>query len=258
MVTINKKIRIGIVGIEGRMGKSIALAVLKSSGVELVSGIEHSKHKMLGKDIGIINGEKELGVKVTDNVDEFFKNLDVVIEFGLEPATKKYLLYAKKYKKAFVSGSTALTNSTITLMKKTSKIIPVFWAPNMSLGANLIKLLSEKAAGKLGLDFDIDITDLHHKHKKDVPSGTALFIKEAIEKKLKEKKISKKKINIAAFRSGDSTGEHSIIFSGDGERIEIKHISSSRNIFSSGAVKVAKWIFKKKPGFYAMDDFLKI
>ena len=82
MVTKNKKIRIGIVGIEGRMGKSIALAVLKSSGVELVSGIEHSNHKMLGKDIGIINGEKELGVKVTDNVDEFFKNLDVVIEFG--------------------------------------------------------------------------------------------------------------------------------------------------------------------------------
>ena len=257
MVTKNKKIKIGIVGIEGRMGKSIALAVLRSSGVELVAGIEHSNHKMLGKDIGIINGEKKLGVRVTDNVDELFKDLDVVIEFGLEPATKEYLLYAKKYKKAFISGSTALTNNTIKLMKKNSKTIPVFWAPNMSLGANLIKLLSEKATDKLGLDFDIDITDLHHKHKKDIPSGTALFIKEAIEKKLKEKKISKKKINIAAFRSGDSTGEHSIIFSGDGERIEIKHMSSSRTIFSNGAVKVAKWIFKKKPGFYVMDDFLK-
>ena len=258
MVTKNKKIKIGIVGIEGRMGKSIAIAVLKSSGVELVAGIEHKNHKMLGKDIGIINGEKELGVKVTDNVDEFFKNLDIVIEFGLEPATKEYLLYAKKYKKAFVSGSTALTRKTISLMKKTSKVIPVFWAPNMSLGANLIKLLSEKAIEKLGLDFDIDITDFHHKHKKDIPSGTALFIKEALEIKLKAKNISKKKINIAAFRSGDSTGEHSVIFSGDGERIEIKHTSSSRNIFSFGAVKVAKWICKKKPGFYAMDDFLKI
>ena len=257
MVTKNKKIRIGIVGIEGRMGKSIALAVLKSSGVELVSGIEHSKHKMLGKDIGIINGEKELGVKVTDNVDEFFKNLDVVIEFGLEPATKKYLLYAKKYKKAFVSGSTALTNSTITLMKKTSKIIPVFWAPNMSLGANLITLLSKMTSKKLGKDFDIDITDLHHKHKKDTPSGTAKFIKQEIQDSLKKIKVNKN-INISALRSGDSTGEHSIIFSGEGERIIIKHISSSRDIFAKGAVKVAAWIYKKRPGFYNMSDFLKI
>ena len=257
MAIHNKNIKIGVVGVEGRMGKSIVLAVLKSTGVELVSGIEHKKHKMLGRDIGLINGEKELGIKVTDNIEEFFKKLDVVIEFGLEPATKEYLLHAKKYKKVFISGSTALTNKTIILMKKTSKVIPVFWAPNMSIGANLIKLLSEKATEKLGLDFDIDITDLHHKHKKDIPSGTALFIKEAIEKKLKEKKIKKNKINIAAFRSGDSTGEHSIIFSGNGERIEIKHISSSRNIFSYGAVKAAKWIYKKRPGFYSMDDLLK-
>jgi 4-hydroxy-tetrahydrodipicolinate reductase len=258
MAIKNKKIKIGVVGVEGRMGKSIALAILNSKGVELEAGIEHKKHKMIGKDIGVLNGKKELGVKVTDNIDEFFKNLDVVIEFGLEPATKEYLLHAKKYKKAFISGSTALTSKTILLMKKISKTIPVFWSPNMSVGANLIKLLSEKATANLGSDFDIDITDLHHKHKKDIPSGTALFIKDAIEKKIKEKKILKKKINIAAFRSGDSTGEHSVIFSGNGERIEIKHISSSRNIFSYGAVKVAKWIHKKKPGFYTMDNFLKI
>ncbi len=254
----NKNIKIGIVGVEGRMGKSIALAVLKSAGVELVAGIEYKKHKMLGKDIGVLNGEKEIGIKVTDNIDEFFKNIDVVIEFGLEQATKEYLLYAKKYKKAFVSGSTALSNKTIMLMKKASSAIPVFWAPNMSIGANLLKLLSEKTTDKLGSDFDIDIIDLHHKHKKDIPSGTALFIKEAIEKKLKEKHILKKKVNIAAFRAGDSTGEHSVIFSGNGERIELKHLSSSRNIFSYGAVKVTKWIFKKKPGFYSMDDYLKV
>lgn len=252
-----KKVNIGIVGIAGRMGISIALAALKNPNINLQAGSEHKGHRMLGKDIGNVIGEKKLGINVTSNLDDFFRNIDVVIEFGLEKATKQYLLASKKYNKPFISGSTALSRKTLNLMKNVSSYIPVFWSPNMSIGANLLKGLSQKAAVKLGNDFDIDITDLHHKLKKDTPSGTALFIKEAIEKSLEEKKV-KKKINVVAFRSGDSTGEHSVIFSGEGERIEIKHISSSRNIFSNGAIKIANWIYKKKPGFYVMSDYLRI
>ena len=253
-----KKIRIGVVGIAGRMGKAIAIAALNSNNVTLSAGSEFKKHKDIGKDIGSILGEKPLGIKVTSNSNDFCKNIDVIIEFGLESATKEYLSLAKKYKIAFISGSTALSKETLESMKRVSKEVPVFWAPNMSLGANLLTLLSKIAAKKLGQDFDIDITDLHHKNKKDTPSGTAKYIKEAIESSLREVKVNKKTVNISALRSGDSTGEHSVIFFGEGERVMIKHVSYSRNIFANGAIKVATWIYRKKPGFYNMNDFLKI
>ena len=251
------KTRIGIVGISGRMGKSIVVEITKSPDVILASGCEHKKHKDIGKDIGIVTGNKPIGKLVTSNHKEFCKNVDVIIEFGLEKATKEYLAVAKKNKIAFISGSTALSKNTLKDIQLASKHIPVFWSPNMSLGANLINLLSKFTTTKLGKDFDIDITDLHHRHKKDTPSGTAKFIQEEIKDSLKKIKV-KKKVNISALRSGDSTGEHSIIFSGEGERVIIKHISSSRNIFASGAVRVAAWLHKKRPGFYNMSDFLKI
>ena len=253
----SSKSKIGIVGISGRMGKSIAMAIQKSSDVMLTAGCEYKKHKDIGKDIGIVIGNKPIGLLITSNHKEFCKNIDVIIEFGLEKATKEYLAVAKKNKIAFISGSTALSKKILQEMYLASKYIPVFWAPNMSLGANLITLLSKMTSKKLGKDFDIDITDLHHKHKKDTPSGTANFIKQEIQDSLKKVKV-KKNINISALRSGDSTGEHSIIFSGEGERIIIKHISSSRDIFAKGAVRVAAWIHKKRPGFYNMSDFLKI
>ena len=256
-MTKSSKIKIGIVGISGRMGKSIAMAIKKSSDVMLTAGCEYKKHKDIGKDIGVVIGNKPIGLLITSDHKEFCKNIDVIIEFGLEKATKEYLAVAKKNKIAFISGSTALSKKILQEMHLASKYIPVFWAPNMSLGANLITLLSKMTSKKLGKDFDIDITDLHHKHKKDTPSGTAKFIKQEIQDSLKKVKV-KKNINISALRSGDSTGEHSIIFSGEGERIIIKHISSSRDIFAKGAVKVAAWIYKKRPGFYNMSDFLKI
>ena len=252
-----KKVRIGIVGISGRMGKSIAKAIKKNPNLILTAGSEYKKHKDIGKDIGMVTGNKPIGEIVTYNHKDFCKNIDVIIEFGLEKATKEYLSVAKKNKIAFISGSTALNKNTLKEMHLASKHIAVFWAPNMSLGANLISLLSKITTERLDKDFDIDITDLHHKQKKDTPSGTAKFIKEEIEESLKKIKV-RKVVNISALRSGDSTGEHSIIFSGEGERVIIKHISTSRNIFANGAVKVAAWLHKKKPGFYNMSDFLKI
>ena len=254
----NKKIKIGVVGVSGRMGKAIVLAAKQNPNVIITSGSEHKKHKAIGADIGVLVGEKPMGIKVTADHSEFCKNIDVIIEFGLEAATNEYLSLAKKNKIAFISGSTALKKKTLKAMKLASKYIPVFWAPNMSLGANLISLLSQIVTKKLGKDFDIDITDLHHKNKKDTPSGTANFIKEAITDSLKEIKLAKKVVNISALRSGDSTGEHSVIFSGAGERITIKHISSSRAIFAKGAVQVASWLYNKKEGLYSMSDYLKI
>ena len=141
------------------------------------------------------------------------------------------------------------------MFKDAAKSIPIFWSPNMSIGANIIKDIAGKITQKVSKEFDIDVTDLHHKQKKDIPSGTAISIKEKIDNELKKKKI-KKKSKIHAFRSGDSTGEHAIIFSGIGERIELKHVSTSREIFSSGAVKIAIWLHKKRRGYYCMEDYL--
>ena len=124
----------------------------------------------------------------------------------------------------------------------------------MSIGANILKQIASEITCKVAKDFDIDITDTHHRQKRDTPSGTALLIKESIESSLKKKKI--KEVNVSAIRAGDSTGEHSVIFSGIGEKIILKHISSSRNIFAHGAIEIAKWISKKKKGFYNIKDFL--
>jgi 4-hydroxy-tetrahydrodipicolinate reductase len=253
-----KKVKIGIVGVSGRMGKSIVLAAKQYPNVIISSGSEYKKHKDIGKDIGVLVGEKPLGIKVTSDHDDFCKDINVIIEFGLEKATNEYLSLAKRKKIAFISGSTALKKKTLQAMKLASKHIPVFWAPNMSLGANLISLLSKIATKKLGKDFDIDITDLHHRNKKDSPSGTANLIKAEIKDSLKEIKLENKIVNISALRSGDSTGEHSVIFSGEGERITIKHISTSRVIFANGAIKIAAWLYKKKKGLYTMSDYLKI
>ena len=251
----NEKVKIGIVGISGRMGKAIAINVLESSETKLEAGSEKKNHPSINKDIGLLLGKKMLGINVTSKKEEFFKNIDVVIEFGLGKATKEYLKEAKKYGIAFLSGSTGIDKQTERQLKEAAEKIPVFWSPNMSIGANIVKEVSGLVAEKLPSEFDIDITDLHHKNKKDIPSGTAIAINKNIELELKKKKNFKKP-KIHAFRSGDSTGEHAIIFSGKGERIEIKHISTSREIFSSGAVKVATWLHKKKKGFYKMQDYL--
>ncbi len=250
-----KLIKVGIVGIAGRMGKSIAKEVLENRNTELKAGSEKANHRLVNKDIGLLIENKELGIKITSDKANFFKNIDVAIEFGLGEATKEYLKEAIKHKKAFISGSTGIDKRTEKALIEASKTIPVFWAPNMSIGANLIKEISGSVAERLSSEFDIDITDLHHKGKKDIPSGTAIAIEETIKIALKKKK-SNKKPKVYSFRSGDSTGEHSIIFSGKGERIEIKHISTSREIFSAGAVKIAIWLSGKRKGYFNMPDYL--
>ena len=253
---MNKKlVKIGIVGIAGKMGISIARTILKDREIKIEAACEKREHVSIGKDIGSIVGVDKLGISVTSNKMDFFKNIDLVIEFGLGDATREYLQEAKKNRVAFLSGSTGLDKKTQKQLKDTGKYIPVFWSPNMSIGANLLKEVSGYLSSKISADFDIDITDLHHKEKKDTPSGTAISIKKNIETKLAKTKKSKN-IKVTAFRSGDSTGEHAVIFSGIGERIEIKHISTSRDIFSIGAVKIAKWLSKKRKGYFDMQDYL--
>ncbi len=256
-MTKNKKIRIGVVGIAGKMGQAIANLAINDPEISLNAGSEKKDHNLIGTDIGLLLGKDNLNVFVEDNMKNFFKNIDIVIEFGLKKATNKYLREAGKRKVAFLSGSTGISLETIKLMKEVSKKIPILWSPNMSIGANLLKEIAVKITSKIGKDYDIDITDIHHKEKRDNPSGTALSIKEEIKEELKNRKI-KKRVNISAIRAGDSTGEHSVIFSGKGERIIIEHISTSREIFAHGAIELSKWLQKQKAGFYKMKDFLHI
>ena len=255
MSSRKKIINVGVVGIAGRMGMAVTKSIVLNTKTKITAGIEHKQHKAINTTIGSLIGKDNIDIKITSDKQLFFKDVDVVIEFGLADATKEFLIEAKKYKVAYVSGSTGLNKKTINLMKKVSAHIPVFWSPNMSIGANLLKELSSQVTKKIGNEFDIDIIDLHHKHKKDTPSGTALNIKNDIDITLLKNKV-RKKASIIAMRSGDATGEHTVVFSGQGERLELKHISSSREIFSEGAVTVAEWISRKPKGFYQMQDYL--
>ena len=174
------------------MGQAIAKLALQDSKVSIKGGSEQKNHKVLKKDIGDLLGSTKLNVHVTDNIIKFFNNLDVVIEFGLEEATTKFVKEASKRNVAFVSGSTGLSRRLLKLLKTHSKKIPIFWSPNMSIGANILKKLASETTLKISDNFDIDVTDIHHKQKRDTPSGTALSIKESIESSLKKKKINKK------------------------------------------------------------------
>ena len=175
-----KKIRIGIVGIAGRMGIAIANSVLENKETVLKAGSEKTNHKLINKDIGLVVGKKEMGINITSKKDEFFKNIDLVIEFGLGSATKDYLLHAKKNKVAFLSGSTGIDKKTKEMFKDAAKSIPIFWSPNMSIGANIIKDISGKITKKISKEFDIDITDLHHKQKKILHQGRQFPLKKQL------------------------------------------------------------------------------
>ena len=168
-MTKNKKIRIGVVGIAGKMGQAIANLAINDPEISLNAGSEKKDHNLIGTDIGLLLGKNNLNVFVEDNMKKFFKNIDVVIEFGLKKATNSYLREAGKRKVAFLSGSTGISLETIKLMKEVSKKIPILWSPNMSIGANLLKEIAVKITSKIGKDYDIDITDIHHKEKKIIP-----------------------------------------------------------------------------------------
>jgi len=242
-MNVNQKvIKLGIAGACGKMGRRIFELASYDKDFELVFALEKKGIPAIGKDMGKL--------KISSNQDGVFL-VDVFIDFTEATASEANLDYAAKYKKALVLGTTGLSDSQINKITDVSKVIPVVFSPNFSIGVNTLFTLLPEIAKRLGPDYSIEIVEAHHKSKKDVPSGTAKKLAQVLTD------ASKKDIPIHSLRLGDIAGDHTIIFCGNSERIEIKHQAHSRDLFALGALKAAKWVYEKPAGLYSMQDVLK-
>ncbi len=264
--------KIAMNGALGRMGARILHFANESPNYKIVGAFEGAKNKGLGKDIGeALAFGKQAGVKVAEVSAASLKGAETLIDFSSPEGTAKCLDAALATKTALVVGTTGIEEPLSLRIRAASKNIPVIFSPNMSLGANFLFELAELAASRLGGDYDIEIIETHHRLKKDAPSGTAKKIAEVIAKAkgwdLKKAarygrqgltgERSRHELGIHVVRGGDIVGEHTILFHGPGETIELKHTALSRDAFAKGALVAAAFLSKKKNGLYTMADVLK-
>ena len=254
-----KKINLAITGCHGRMGRQLIKSSKTNKNFKLVTLTEN---KPLNKKIS--------GIKLTLNTDQAFMRSDVIIDFTIPKCTLEILKIASKHKKKVVIGTTGFNKKQESLIKKYSKKIPILKAGNMSLGINLLMYLTEIASKSLSDDYLSKVFELHHKHKKDYPSGTALMLGKGIaygKNKNFDSLIGKKflnknsfpyggKINFNSIRKGEIIGEHEVKFSNGKEIITLNHEAFDRALYSEGALTAAKWLMGKKPGLYSMKNLL--
>ena len=259
-----KKIKLAIVGSAGRMGQQIIKEIKNFPNLELVAAIENKNSNSIGKTI-----EK---LEITNDKKVAFKKADLIIDFSLPLSTLETLKYAQMLKKKLVIGTTGFNNSQVKKIKTASKKISIVFAPSMSIGINLLIEIVKKTSNILFSDnTSVEILDIHHKHKKDAPSGTALALGSAVAsgknyilKKKSSMKPNKKrkeelgKINFYCKRKGNIVGDHSVVFKNKGEEIELKHKGFNRSIYAIGAINAAIWLKKKNKGFFTMSDVLGI
>ncbi len=264
-------IKLIVSGACGKMGQRIVTNACASQDFQLVGAIEHNKNPSLGKDIGITVGlGREIGILVTDDLEKIIKECDVIIEFTNPDTTLAHLDLAVQSRKAMVIGTTGLSEEQLSQVKKLGNQIPCVFSPNMSLGVNLLFKLAADTAKVLGNDYDIEIVETHHRMKKDAPSGTAnklaQVIAESLNRNLKDVAIygregisgerKKETIGIMTVRGGDIIGDHTVMYLGTGEKIELSHRATSRDTFAMGALRAAKYVVGKPPKLYDISDVL--
>lgn len=245
-------VKLVISGIGGRVGKRIGLLASKDKAFEIVGALESRGNPCVGKDAGEIISIGPIGRKVESDFDKIQRGCDVLIEFTTPAATMTHLDAALSKGVGMVIGTTALSSEQIERIKQASKKIPIVFSPNMSVGANLLFRIAEDVSGALGRDYDVEIVEAHHNKKKDAPSGTAKRLGEAVSKS------RGKTPPMHSIRAGDIVGDHTVIFVGTGERIELTHRVQSRDAFGKGALDAAKFLADKKPGLYSMQDVIKV
>ena len=262
--------KIGIVGITGRMGRAIANLAINNEITDLVCGITRPDDDLIGKDIGVIMALDNIGVNVSSDFEELFIKSDVVIDFSTPEITLKCAELARKYKKNLVSGTTGLNEEQKQQLSKYAQGTVIVWSSNMSVGINLLFNLSQDIASILHDDYDAEILEMHHNKKVDAPSGTALSLGEAVatgrgldfgevNRKTRDGIVGarqKNEIGFASLRGGDVIGDHTVIFASNGDRIEISHKASNRDIYAKGAIRAAIWSIGKEDGFYSMRDVI--
>jgi 4-hydroxy-tetrahydrodipicolinate reductase len=264
------EMRLVVVGAAGRMGRMLVKAVSETAGCRLCGAIERAGSIALGQDAGLLAGCGKATVPITDDPLPVFAQADGVLDFTAPGASVAFAELAAQARIVHVVGTTGLEESDFAKLEAAARHARVVQSGNMSLGVNLLAGLVRKVAATLGEDFDIEILEMHHRMKVDAPSGTALLLGEAAAQgrqvALKDRSVRSRDghtgarkpgdIGFATLRGGSVVGEHSVIFAGAGERIELAHRAEDRGIFARGAVKAALWAFDKKPGYYTMADVL--
>ncbi len=235
-------IKLGITGSCGKMGRRIYELAGLNRDMEVSLALEKKGTPLIGRELGKL--------KVSSNLDGLFL-VDVLVDFTDVQACDEHLDYVAKYKKALVLGTTGLSDAQKNKVEEVAKIVPVVFSPNMSIGMNVLFSILPEIAKRLGPDYSVEIVEAHHRAKKDAPSGTAKKLAEVIAQ------VTKKDIPTHSIRLGDIFGDHTVVFCGNSERIEIKHQAHSRDLFAVGALKAAKWIVGKPAGLYSMQDVLK-
>jgi len=259
-----------VVGAAGRMGLRLLAAIHETPGILLSGAVERMDHPNLGRDAGEIAGLGKLGIPLAGSLEEVIRSGEVVIEFTNAEASLKNLRVAAESAKSAVIGSTGFSPEQLKEVQSLTRKIPCVLSPNMSVGVNVMFRVIGDLARILGDDYDVEVIEAHHRMKKDAPSGTAMKIAQILAQTLNrsldqvgvyERKgiIGERKrseIGIQTIRAGDIVGEHTVIFGGLGERLEVIHRAHSRDNFARGAVRAAQWVVKQRPGLYDMQDVL--
>jgi 4-hydroxy-tetrahydrodipicolinate reductase len=264
------KTRMGVVGCGGRMGRMLVAEIARTEGCAVAGGSEAPGSGYVNQDIGELAGIGRIGIPIGETVDKLIRESDVVLEFTSPAATAEHAALAATRGTPMVVGTTGLSPDQGDMVRLAAHSIPIVWAPNMSLGVNVLLRLVEEAANRLGPDWDIEILEMHHRGKVDAPSGTALALGraaaagrgvalEAVEQRARDGITGPRKtgdIGFAALRGGDAVGDHHVIFAGAGERLEFIHRTTSRSVFAKGAVRAARWLVGRPAGLYGLGDVL--
>ncbi len=265
-------VQVAIHGAAGRMGQSIAMVLAEDLDANLVAAMDHEDCAEVGRDLGALIGGEPSGVRITSDVEEFLGNVEVVIDFSIASATAKLLPMCAAQHIPMVIGTTGLDATTRAGLERAAEIIPVVFAPNYSQGVNALYFLAARATELLGPAFDAEIVEIHHRHKVDSPSGTAVRLGEVVAraKHLDPERVvthgrsghvgqrPNDEVGIMALRGGDVVGEHTLYLVGEGERIELTHRATDRSIFARGAVRAAHWVVGRPAGLYDMADVMGI
>lgn len=263
--------RIGVLGAGGRMGRTLIQAV-HAAGHTLAAAVERSGSSLVGTDAGELVGLGTLGVPVVADLADVVGQCDVVIDFTAPDATARHMAICAQAGCAMVIGTTGFSPEQKRLLQDTAQQVPLVYAANYSVGVNVSLKLLELAARTFGDGVYIEVLEAHHRHKVDAPSGTALMMGEAVagalDRKLDDVAVyaregqtgprDRQSIGFQTLRGGDIVGEHTVMFIGEGERVEIRHLATSRMNFASGAVRAAAWLSGRQPRLYDMQDVLNL
>lgn len=264
-------VNVSVMGIAGRMGRSISQLLIADPEIRIVGATEKSGSEYVGKSLSDVLGiDTDLAITIDDDIKRVSSNADVIVDFTSPETTIKNASYCSNNDKAMVIGTTGFSHSQEEELTSLAKSFPCVLSPNMSIGVNVLFEISKMVANLLGKEFDVEIIEAHHRNKIDSPSGTALRLGQSVAEGLnldfedvvrfkRHGNIGERKTNeigIQTVRGGDVVGDHTVMFLGSGERIELTHRALSRDNFSKGVLRAVKWVADKPSGIYSMKDVL--